>query len=590
MNNDQFRITFGKMRAENLLCFKHVEIDFRDFSKLNLITGINNDIPNTRNGSGKSSLPNLLVFALYGRTISQVSMANIINRLGKGKLAEVELQFTVNTNEYKIFRGFNEKYNSHYFTLHENGNNITKSTMKETQKYLESQILHLKYSAFMRTVVLTLENNENFFILSKQQKKLFIEETFGLEPFGKMFTAARKNNIDLEKRVGAAETALATLSTTITDLTKSHSEFADVQRVKITDISTQIFNAVKAIKHLLEQPEEEALDIARLVRIQENIAKLEALSTQTTTTITNLSIELGSIKERARLKAAQLQKYGKILECVCNNCKTNLVTILKLDSIEDNCESDLEAKQTSIKKLQDAVDQIHSRLGIEQQKQNRIVALQDNLARLQSAINEEATKTNPFESLIERKTSELNSIKSEVSDLNEKRSYMKFMEYISSEEGLKKYIVEDLVGSWNNLIKLYLARLGANYTCVFDSNMDFSFVTDTGAAEFGNFSSGEKSRINIATLFSLKDLLIDANVVSTNVLFIDEYFDSSLDDFATINILKILNEQAIKYNQAIFIVSHKEFITQQTYNKQLQFTKTNGISTLAITTGDYQKD
>lgn len=120
--------------------------------------------------------------------------------------------------------------------------------------------------------------------------------------------------------------------------------------------------------------------------------------------------------------------------------------------------------------------------------------------------------------------------------------YLRKAEQIVSQDSLKKFIIKDLIGLINNRIKTYLMKMGAKFTCVFDENLDYDFMTDSGKCELQNFSCGEKKRIEIATCLSFRDFIAQRSNISSNILILDEYIDSGIDTLAVDSILKILKD------------------------------------------------
>ena len=120
--------------------------------------------------------------------------------------------------------------------------------------------------------------------------------------------------------------------------------------------------------------------------------------------------------------------------------------------------------------------------------------------------------------------------------------------------------------------------MGSLYTVIFDSDMNYEFITDGGKCEFGNFSAGERMRIMIATSFAFRDFMSIRNGLSSNILILDEYFDSAIDSACIENILSILREYSNSYNQNIFLVSHRYEVSDDQFSNIIQIEKTKNIS------------
>ena len=148
--------------------------------------------------------------------------------------------------------------------------------------------------------------------------------------------------------------------------------------------------------------------------------------------------------------------------------------------------------------------------------------------------------------------------------------------------GVKRFIIKDIVKLLNSLIQKYLNEIGAEYLVYFDESFDFKFITMNGECEFSNFSTGERQRIQIATILAFRDLILNGKI-NSNIFVIDEFLDSGIDAIAIKNILTILNKKSIESNQNIFIISHRQETTESVvFNHIIEVVKENGMSTLKI--------
>lgn len=166
--------------------------------------------------------------------------------------------------------------------------------------------------------------------------------------------------------------------------------------------------------------------------------------------------------------------------------------------------------------------------------------------------------------------------------LERKHNYLKFAESIVSQDTLRKLIIKDLVVLLNNKIKTYLTKLGAKYYVNFDEEMDHTFVTDKGNWEFNNFSAGGKMRIMIATSFAFRDFMQIRNGITSNILVLDEYFDSAISSNCIDNVMQILQEYSQRMHQNIFIISHRPEMNADVFDRTICVEKTNHISTIHV--------
>ena len=167
--------------------------------------------------------------------------------------------------------------------------------------------------------------------------------------------------------------------------------------------------------------------------------------------------------------------------------------------------------------------------------------------------------------------------------MNQKYNYMKMSENIVSQDTLKKFIIKDLVSLLNSKIKYYLMKLGAKYTCVFNEDMDYTFITPDGGGEteYATFSAGERMRLSIASSFAFRDFMGSRNSFTSNILILDEFIDSAIDTLAVTNILQILQEFSRINNQHILIISHRKEIDNSIFDNIIMVEKRQNISTIS---------
>lgn len=169
----------------------------------------------------------------------------------------------------------------------------------------------------------------------------------------------------------------------------------------------------------------------------------------------------------------------------------------------------------------------------------------------------------------------------DLTKMGQQRQYLQTAQGIVSQDTLRKFVIRDLVGLLNNRIRTYLTRLGANYYVRFDDDMDFEFIPTRGTCEFGNFSAGERMRLMVATSFAFRDFMAIRNGLTSNVLILDEYFDSAIDPLCVESILGVLQDYKESMNQNIFVISHRQEVSQDYFNRVVTVEKTNGISKIA---------
>jgi DNA repair exonuclease SbcCD ATPase subunit len=235
-----------------------------------------------------------------------------------------------------------------------------------------------------------------------------------------------------------------------------------------------------------------------------------------------------------------------------------------------------------ILELKSNKEKIHNFIVLTQNKQSKLSRLKHEIMELKSKLEENKKNKSPTIDLIQTNQQKLQIAETALNEHVDRYGYLNFAEYVVGEDGVKKFIIKNIINLLNSRIQHYLAKFGSTYNCVFSHDFDCVFMTDTGPCEFLNFSSGERMRIKLASLFAFRDLLFGQILVDFNLLVIDEFLDSSLDTYALNKLLEILQEISDKNNITVFIVSHRKEIkgNPMFIGKRISFEKRNGITTI----------
>ena len=602
------RIVFKKVEIHNFMSFADETFEFDKHKGLNLVCGKNNDIPGAKNGCGKSQLFSSLCFSLYGQTSSNIKNTNIHNKYIPGKETRVVTYFSIEKKDYKVASGFN-KYGAPYCEFYEidkNGNEVdlTKSTIAETRKYLETEILHCDISIFLRTILLSSDQNYNFFRLRKSEKKEFIEKLFDISVFGNMYNAIHHDILDSDKQILAYQNKLLVLNKTYNEYVERIQKYNDDNKDKIKLLEEKLFQLNE--KHLeLKNKDvksnsdevkkyESALDVISyaIEDANSNIRKLNNDNSKIEVTIHKLN----SSKDQ---KQKIIDKHSELLGKLCNSCKKIFSDYYNIDiylseintAIENIKEynTKLTNNNESIKQFNQKIENLEKK----QEKANKKIQLlseefnktnkelqniENNIFITESELKKIKDNKNPYIELLDKSKTDIDKEECALNEISQKYSYLKFAENIVSQDTLRKFIIADLIGLLNNKIKMYLTKFGAKYNVVFDSDMDYEFITDGGTCEYDNFSAGERARLMIAACFAFRDFMYIRNNLSSNILILDEFIDGAIDNLAIDSILEILKGFSDIWKQNIFIISHRKEINNDVFNNIIQIVKTNNIA------------
>ncbi len=598
-------IVFDNISIQNYKSIgERVSMAYAEHSGVWLVQGQNNDT-GCSVGSGKTSIISAIVFALYGKDLKNTKNKYIKNRLMVSSEldCEVVLQFRINNVQYKISTGFYfdcRGMNCHLWRM-ENGewNDITKSSVKETLRFVEYDLLKCSYGLFKSSIYLCGQDYNSFFTMSKSGKRAFLEDIFNLKIFGAILSLVRKDRIVDQTTLNELEHTIVQNNKTIKELQNEDAKFEDT---KIADIKSIEDNILK-----LEG------DLSKIdsTKIKENLKKIESKLVKAD------KIEAAHIKNKVLIKTKQTGinnakndikyytklngKFEKTLEIVCKDCIPQIKNEYKIQENEEfietniyeqqNLEKELEKVQVNFDKLDKAlitlqkVKDVKTKLDYElKYNTNTKNDLEQRIENNKNSLTEAKSKTNSLSAIIKSRKKENKEGSVLVNALYEKLKMYDIIENISSEDGVKTYIMDDLIHVLNKLMTRYLNDMGAEFQITFDTNFDVEFLTSSGECSFNNFSGGEKTMVEMSAMFSFRRLLYKDGIRS-NLTAMDELFDSGISNSQCVAFLSILKKEA-KKDQAMstnvntmFIITHKNFDANE-FDGIITIEKNNGISTL----------
>lgn len=557
--------------------------------------------------SHNSALSDALVYSLFGQTKDNIKNENICNKFINTKEMRVVTYFDIGEQQYKVASGHDIKSRP-YCHLYEitNGEevDITKSTMSETRKYLVDEILHCDLSIFLRTILLSSDHNYNFFRLRKWEKKEFIEKLFDISVFGDMYDKIHRDILDFDKKLLAKQNKLIILN-------KNNDDYQQRIEKYNTDKENKISMLTENLKTL--QSEQENIKNLNIKENTTEVSKYEDALDQLNDTIRKINDKINDVEKNQRKievsthklqsskeqKQKTIDKHAELLAKLCKDCKqifsdyynisTYLDEIKEIDEkvaklAETNTQLEAKHKEFSekltacnekVKKVNTKIKQLTEEYNSAQKK---LTVLDTKISTIEYEIAKVEKTENPYTELQQTNQLELDTEVSELNEMSQKYKYLKFAENIVSQDTLRKFIINDLVGLLNNKIKTYLTKFGAQYDVVFDADMNYVFTTAGGQCEFDNFSSGERARLMIASCFAFRDFMYIRNNFSSNILFLDEFIDGAIDSLAIESILEILKDFCELWDQNIFVVSHRKEVNNDIFDRIIQVVKTNNIS------------
>jgi DNA repair exonuclease SbcCD ATPase subunit len=590
-------VTFQRLKIKNFLSIGDDEVVI-DFKKgVHIITGINRDKQDRRNGVGKSTIADALYFAVFGNTVREIKKEYIANNL-TNEMCRVELSFNVNSprgnDEYVIVRTLNPSK----LNVFKNGVDKTRDSIINTTEYI-NLVLSSSPEIFQNCVVMTANNTSPFMAKGKVEKRKFIEQVFNLQIFSQMLSNLREdiNNVtksfDIEK-------------TKHDEIVKSIEAYENQKLTRIKERQDKINLINKKISNNDTEIQNIQTEISNCVDIDLSIKQKEIFNFNKAydnidDKIKQLIAQIASYNSEIKTKTEQHSRAGTNKE-ICPTClrpidlhdrehieheKAKLkdsidVTSTAVVSLSSETSS-LKDKSTKIKKhlikINDELNDLKVKLQNKNMLSKRLVELNDLNKQLQDNINDINENADSFNDIIEKAKERLTSAKTELDNLKKIINLLDAVKFVVSEEGVKSYIVKKILQNFNSKLTHYLKKLDSNSICIFNEYFEEEILNEKGKiCAYNNFSGAERKAIDLACLFSFIDMRKSQGNVHYNVSIYDELFDSSLDEKGVDIVLEILKERSEKYNECIFIISHRKESIKSATGDVVFLEKHNGIT------------
>lgn len=598
-------LEFMRIEVQNFKSIgEKVELDFQSLKGLNFVYGKNLDVQNAKNGSGKSTLMvDALSFALFGRTLKNTSNKYIPNRSVSDRLKpSVKLTLRSDGQLYsceaygRIVAKVMGNVGMELLRLNEDGSvaeDLTQSTVAKTKQYIQDNILGCTFNVFKSSVIMASADFMNFYEgMNRDQKRKYVESIFSLDCFGEMFSMVKADLNDTKREVTAAKNQLISLSERIDSLKAKSAGYLEDRNARLQELKGRLAGKKAEIIRL-----KGSLDGAE----PDGVGGLKAEKARMEAELAALQRRRGDIeKAMVRLESAVAHNGRMIgqtigmMEGLCEKCAEFVkgkYGYAKYESENARHKADLgrlsaalsavDGKAAALKEGISATDAAIDRGIAERMRRDRVQTLLKcavgELAELKRKRDEyESGDGNPFAGILAEAERESEGVSRRLSGFLGNIRHFEVLRDATSENGVKRAIMKDIVKLLNSLIQKYLNEIGCEFIVYFDETFDFRFITTTGECEFSSFSAGEKQRIQIATLLAFRDLILSGKV-SSNVFIIDELLDANVDTACIENVMGILKRKASETGQSVFIISHRSELADNMgfWNSIIKVTKEN---------------
>ena len=568
-------ILFEKVRWKNFLSTgnQYTEINFQKKSTT-LIVG--------SNGSGKSTVLDALTFSLFGKPFRKINKPQLVNSVNE-KDCLVEVEFSIGNINWKVIRGIKPNL----FEIYRNDVLLDqKSSALDQQKWLEQSVIKMNYKSFTQIVVLGSSTFVPFMQLTTSNRREVIEDLLDIKIFSSMNSIIKDKIRQTKDEVRTLDLKKESLSDKVEMQTNFIDEIEKRGKKNIEDRKTKISELDKEILLYMKENSVTEEDIFKYTKEQEYvIGATEKLK------------KLGNLKGKISQKVLTITKEHKFFteNSVCPTCTQPIEEDFRINKIDD--------AQSRAQELQSGYNELEEAIKNEQERERQFTALSKEITKLNNGISQNNTRISgcqrqvrDLESEIQKLTTQLanrntedeklkefnQSLQNIFKELADKKTdimYHDFAYSLLKDDGVKTKIIKKYLPLINQQVNRYLQMM--DFYINFKLDEEFSETIESPIHEnfsYSSFSEGEKMRIDLALLFTWREVARVKNSVNTNLLIMDEVFDSSLDGMGTDEFLKII--RFVIKDANVFVISHKADLHDK-FNSVIRFEKVKGFSRIA---------
>ena len=566
-------IKFQKLRYKNFLSSGNywTEINLSD-SNATLVVGYN--------GAGKSTMLDALTFSLFNKPFRKINKNQLVNTCNE-KDCKVEIEFTSSGKSWKIIRGIKPSI----FEIYRNNVLLDQAaSANDQQKWIEQSLLKLNYKSFTQIIVLGSSNFVPFMQLSSQHRREVVEDLLDIKVFSSMNDVAKVKIKELRDEV------------------REFSYKKENLQDKIDSQSKFIFELQKRTEQDIEKKSNRVLEFENeIVKLGENIESLQKKIDVMNNDLSLLTYLEDDLINLENSNAAINQKISSLIDDhkffkknkICPTCTQNIEEEFRLNKIE--------TIESNAKEIQEDQKHLLNSIKSEKKKQNEFIQITKEVSKLINDINFNNVEISGFRKQIKIIESEIQTLTSQNQDTNIEHEKLKslkeslkdllqgistkkeelqnyeFINLLLKDDGAKSKIIKKYLPIINNNLNKYLEILDFPVHFVLDEEFNERALNPSYQDfSYSSFSEGEKMRIDLALLFTWREVAKIKNSINTNLLILDEIFDSSLDEAGTDYFTKII--KFVIKNSNTFVISHKVDDLLEKFDKTIRFEKKKGFS------------
>jgi len=533
------------------------------------------------NGAGKSTILDALCFALFGKAFRKINKPNLVNSINNADTV-VEVEFTVGKKDYKIVRGIKPNV----FEIYQNKILINQDAKsKDYQDFLEKSILKFNFKSFTQIVILGSASFVPFMQLTPADRRTILEELLDIQIFTSMNTIIKDRMASIKEEVNKNKYSMQLLG-----------EQIKMQKQNIEEHKKQNEDEIQKKKDELKNSDDQLRKLTKdNILIQKHIDSLNKKIGDRKDRLEKKSKSLVQIEAKVENTIKKNKKELDFYESNdnCPSCKQN-ITLSWKEQQKSDIQNKLDEQTDGLKKITKEVEKVNKELSDISDILSNINLHNNEIIKNNStitAINTYVTKLNTeIKELSENKgnitenNEKLKELKSKLSeqlviqkDLTTDKHYHEYAASLLKDNGIKTKIIKQYLPVINKLVNKYLKAM--DFFVNFNLNESFEETIKSRHRDdfaYENFSEGEKMRIDLALLFTWRQIAKMKNSTNTNLLILDEVFDSSLDTVGTDEFLKLIHEMGHDTN--IFVISHKGDQLFDKFHSVIRFVKKNNFS------------
>lgn len=591
------KVIFEKLEIQNFLSIGEEKVVVQFQNGISIITGINRDQLDRRNGIGKSTIADALSFVLFGSTIRDLKKEFIVNNI-TNKTSEIELTFTVitgtNSKRYHLYRSIDPSK----CLLYEDDIDITRDSMVNTTLLLQ-EILNITPEIFQNCIVMAVNSTIPFMAKKKIEKRKFIESIFNLEVFSRMngllkdgYNETKRSFDVVSGKYDELKTLLDKISEQINNKEKEENEHKNRLQKRKEDCLSQKVEIEEKLSKLKEVnlsdvqvklKELKETDTRLGEEINAQIKKITSIETKNEMVLSNLS-KIGTNEDVCPVCLREIKDNDKNhIHEKKKNLKKEMDNNSKIVKAEEQTLSEIEAKKqkvvTGIKSLENIIQKQKLQAQQRDYLQNNAKEVNQRILQIENDIKQAVVSDNSLKTIYDQTKEKIVTLESQFLKDRDLLNTLDTVKFVISEEGVKSFIVKKILKLFNSKLGYYLRKLNSTAIITFNEYFEETIINNKGKLTcYDNYSGAEKKVIDLAIMFTFLEMLRLQGNVFYNIQFYDELLDTSLDEAGVEMVLKVLKEFISTGDLGIYIISHRKECAKISSGDIVYLEKTNGIT------------